>query len=129
VPLTLLLVAASVLNTVYLFTRVRLYHMHRQPDPVASPNASFVPADLDFNPVEPPSMMSVRTAVPPVPHNLLTNRIVSQRVSKASWRAFVAFWRFLLGLSPSRSASESDSSKNRRVQQVLSLPPFPRPPS
>ncbi|KZT26438.1 hypothetical protein NEOLEDRAFT_1062598 [Neolentinus lepideus HHB14362 ss-1] len=96
IPTTILLIAVAALNAMYLFTRLRIYHLHNQREVVASPHASFVPMHLDFEPLEPPSAIS--------------------RVRSAVWRGFVAFWRFLLNLSP-RSASVS---KNRpeQVQQL-----------
>ncbi|KAF7363455.1 hypothetical protein MSAN_01001300 [Mycena sanguinolenta] len=55
VPMTIFLLGAAVLNTIYLFTRIKLYRMHLRPDPVSSPNAKFVAAQLDFQPLEPPA--------------------------------------------------------------------------
>ncbi|KAJ7851833.1 hypothetical protein B0H14DRAFT_3451145 [Mycena olivaceomarginata] len=54
-PMTIFLLGAAVLNTVYLFTRIKLYRLHLRPDPVSSPNAKFVAAQLDFQLFKPPS--------------------------------------------------------------------------
>ncbi|KAK0503271.1 hypothetical protein EDD18DRAFT_1137180 [Armillaria luteobubalina] len=94
VPLTLLLIAGSLANSVYLFTRIRLYHLHQQPDPVSSPNARYVSAELDFEPLEPPSILS--------------------RFQAGLWAAFLAFWRFLLGITPKTTSGKRMS----RVQQI-----------
>ncbi|KAK0210762.1 hypothetical protein DFS33DRAFT_1295335 [Desarmillaria ectypa] len=95
VPLTLLLIAGSLANSIFLFTRIRLYHLHQQPDPVSSPNAKYVSAELDFEPLEPPSLLS--------------------RFRSGAWAAFLAFWRFLLGIEPSKS---TPSKRMSRVQQI-----------
>jgi hypothetical protein len=80
VPVSFLLVGASVLNVVYLFSRIRLYRLHHNPEPVSSPNAAFVSAQLDFEPLVPPPLLS--------------------RIYAASWFAFISIWRFLLGMGP-----------------------------
>ena len=94
--MTLLLIMASVLNAFYLFTRIRLYRLHHRTDPVSSPNAQFVSADLDFEPLEPPSLVS--------------------RLSWGAWSALCASSRFLLNLSPKVPAS--NASKILKVQQL-----------
>jgi hypothetical protein len=76
VPVSCLLVLGSILNAVYLFSRMKLYRMHRRKEAVSSPNAAFVSAKLD---IEPPSLGS--------------------RVASRAWHAFSTFWRFLLGMS------------------------------
>ncbi|KAJ6547572.1 hypothetical protein B0H19DRAFT_1266485 [Mycena capillaripes] len=80
VPMTIFLLAVAVLNTIYLFSRIKLYRLHLRPDPVSSPNAKFVAAQLDFQPLEPPP---------------LTSRII-----KSLWFGFSTSWRFLLGMKP-----------------------------
>ncbi|KAJ7632629.1 hypothetical protein FB45DRAFT_912982 [Roridomyces roridus] len=96
VPLTLLLVTAAVLNTVYLFSRIKLYRLHLRPDPVSSPNAKFVPANLDFQPLEPPPLTS--------------------RMIKSFMHGFSVSWRFLLGFQP--PVSPPAPSVKTRVQQL-----------
>ncbi|KAJ7063319.1 hypothetical protein C8F01DRAFT_1132527 [Mycena amicta] len=78
VPVTLCLVAASFLNALYLFTRVKLYRLHMRSDPVSSPNSKFVAAQLDFQPLAPPPLPS--------------------RIFKSLWFGFNISWRFLVGL-------------------------------
>ncbi|KAF7304893.1 hypothetical protein MKEN_01203600 [Mycena kentingensis (nom. inval.)] len=97
VPITLGLIAASVLNALYLFTRVKLYRLHLRPDPVSSPNAKFVAAQLDFQPLAPAPL--------------------TRRVLKMLWFGFSTSWRFLLGLQlPVRDPPPPP--KVARVQQL-----------
>ncbi|KAF7322984.1 hypothetical protein HMN09_00078100 [Mycena chlorophos] len=97
VPVTLCLVAASLLNTMYLFTRVKLYRLHMRADPVSSPNSKFVAAQLDFQPLAPPPL--------------------SARIFKALWFGFSTSWRFLLGMQlPVRNPPPPP--KVARVQQL-----------
>ena len=93
---TILLLAASVLNALYLFSRLRLYRLHHRPDPVSSPNAKFVPADLDYEPLEPISFFS--------------------RTSASAWHTFCASWRFLLNINPRMT-----STRNLKTSQVQQL--------
>ncbi|KAH8833620.1 hypothetical protein DL96DRAFT_1703270 [Flagelloscypha sp. PMI_526] len=79
-PCHFLLVLGSLLNTAYLFTRVKLYRLHLQADPVASPNARFVERDLDYERLEPSPMW--------------------KQVVSLLWRGFKISWCFLLGIAP-----------------------------
>ncbi|RDB21044.1 hypothetical protein Hypma_011610 [Hypsizygus marmoreus] len=97
VPVTILLIAASFLNAVYLFTRIKLYRLHHRPDPVSSPNARFVSADLDFEPLEPPSLAS--------------------RLRSAASYAFSYSWRFLLNMKPPTRPGQQPG-RTSRVQQL-----------
>lgn len=97
VPMTILLFVAAVLNAVYLFTRIKLYRLHLRPDPVSSPNAKFVAAQLDFQPLEPPPLKA--------------------RIAKSLWYGFSASWRFLLGMAPPK-VSSLPPGKTARVQQL-----------
>jgi hypothetical protein len=90
--MTCLLIMAASLNTLFLFTHTKLYHLHLQPDPVASSHARFVSA-----PTDPPSLTS--------------------RLRTYAWGAFLAFWRFLLGISPSSSPGSS-AYGGPRVQEL-----------
>lgn len=95
--MTILLISVAFLNALYLFTRIKLYRLHHRPDPVSSPNARFVSAQLDFEPLEPPSLMS--------------------RIRSATWYGFRYSWRFLLGMQPP-TLSNHMSGKTSRVQQM-----------
>ncbi|KAF5365663.1 hypothetical protein D9758_003336 [Tetrapyrgos nigripes] len=92
-PMTILLLATSFGNAIYAFSRIKLYRLHRRPDPVSSPNAKFVPADWDL---EPPSVLS--------------------RLRSGAWWSFLAFWCFLLGMKP--PAAKVPSRNIPRVQQL-----------
>ncbi|KAF9069608.1 hypothetical protein BDP27DRAFT_1383114 [Rhodocollybia butyracea] len=97
VPMSLFLFAASIVNAIYAFTRIKLYRLYRKDDPVSSPNAKFVDSDdLDFDKLEPPSLMV--------------------RFRTGSWRAFISFWRFLLGLKPAKTMPPTRNTT--RVQQL-----------
>lgn len=91
-PISFLLFLAPFLNAFYLFTRIKVYRLARQADPVSSPNAKFVPRDFDL---DVPSLTS--------------------RLSHGAWFLFVEFWRFLLGLKPSTSSSQI---RVDRIQQL-----------
>lgn len=95
--MTLLLLVASVLNSLYLFTRLRIYRLHHKLDPVSSTSAKFVSADLDYEPLEPPSVVS--------------------RVATGAWYTFCASWRFLLNLNPP-AISSIGNSKSAKIQQL-----------
>ncbi|KAJ7273722.1 hypothetical protein B0H12DRAFT_997297, partial [Mycena haematopus] len=97
VPMTIFLLGAAVLNTIYLFSRIKLYRLHLRPDPVSSPNAKFVAAQLDFQPLEPPPLRT--------------------RLAKSFWFGFSASWRFLLGMQPP-VYNTVPPAKIARVQQL-----------
>ena len=90
--MTCLLIIAASLNTLFLFTHTKLYHLFLQSDPVASPHARFVTV-----PTNPPSLAS--------------------RVRTSAWGLFLAFWRFLLGITPSSSPGSS-AYGGTRVQEL-----------
>ncbi|KAI0281402.1 hypothetical protein BGY98DRAFT_913434 [Russula aff. rugulosa BPL654] len=93
VPMTCLLIIAASLNTLFLFTHTKLYHLFLQPDPVASPHARFVSV-----PTNPPALAS--------------------RMRTHAWSLFLAFWRFLLGITPSSSPPGSSTYGGTRVQEL-----------
>lgn len=78
--LSVLLLCASAIGPVMLFSSSKLYHLHSQPDLVSSPHAAFVPAELNREPLEKPSLLW----------------------RALSWIAFQSsvFWRFLFNLKP-----------------------------
>lgn len=91
--MTFLLIVATSLNTLFLFTHTKLYHLFLQPDPVASPHARFVSA-----PTNPPTLAT--------------------RLRTHAWGLFLAFWRFLLGITPSSSPPGSSAYGGTRVQEL-----------
>ncbi|KAF8582285.1 hypothetical protein K439DRAFT_1653827 [Ramaria rubella] len=95
-PASILLVIISILNAVYLFTRIKYYHFFQRHDLVSSPNAELVDRDdLDHidNPDPPPAI----------------SRIFSQ-----SANLFWVIWSFLLGSKPPASKVKP----SRKVQRL-----------
>ncbi|KAH9974870.1 hypothetical protein BJV77DRAFT_936023, partial [Russula vinacea] len=80
--LTCLLIVTTSLNALFLFTHTKLFHLFLQPDPVASLHPHFV-----SEPTSPPALVS--------------------RLRAHAWGVFLAFWRFLLGITPSSSPGSS----------------------
>ncbi|GLB34945.1 putative protein of unknown function (DUF2418) [Lyophyllum shimeji] len=97
IPVSLLLIGASILNAVYLFTRIKLYRLHHRSEPVSSPNARFVSAELDFEPLKPPSLAS--------------------RIASGAWYGFSYSWRWLLGMKPPTRPGQV-AGRMTRVQQL-----------
>ncbi|KAJ6630811.1 hypothetical protein B0H10DRAFT_1773890 [Mycena sp. CBHHK59/15] len=97
VPMTIFIFATTILNTIYLFSRIKLYRLHLRPDPVSSPNAKFVSAQLDFQPLEPPPLTT--------------------RIRTSLWFGFSTSWRFLLGMKPPVFPT-LPPGKTARVQQL-----------
>jgi hypothetical protein len=96
--MTLLLISISVLNSIYLATRIKVYRLNRRADLVSSPNASFVRTDLDTSPPPPPPP-------PSVPVRL--------------WNFFVLCWCWLFNLPPPASEENSvDESRLFSMQQL-----------
>ncbi|KIL69757.1 hypothetical protein M378DRAFT_68937 [Amanita muscaria Koide BX008] len=96
-PVSCLLIASALVNAIYLLSRTKTYHFHRQSDPLSSPNAKFVSTKLDLEPE------------PPVP--------LKRRALSGAWRAFAFFWRFLLGWKQPTSYG-TESGKTTRVQEL-----------
>jgi len=105
VPMSFLLIVASLLNTLYLFTRVKLYRLHNRTEPVSSPHATFVSAQLDFEPLVPPP---------------LTTRLWS-----VVWHSFSLSWRFLLGMSPPAKKATMGGKTSRVLQLEVWTPGEP----
>ncbi|KAH7926338.1 hypothetical protein BV22DRAFT_1009407 [Leucogyrophana mollusca] len=101
-PTTFILVAASTLNALHLFTQTRTYQLHRrnQTDPVASPHAAFVDSPARTRSPSPDG---------PTPTPSFRKRLLRLFVSFVlfSWRIFLASWRFLLGITPATPSSSS----------------------
>ncbi|EKM82675.1 hypothetical protein AGABI1DRAFT_118118 [Agaricus bisporus var. burnettii JB137-S8] len=101
-PMTLLLIFSSIFNTAYLFSRTRIYRFHKSTAPLSSPNARTVAAELDFEPLKPPSLMA--------------------QLRSGLWYAFSYSWRWLLGMSPP-SMSKPLPPKTSKVQQLSAWNP------
>lgn len=102
VPMTLLLISASVFNTAYLFSRTRIYRFHQRIDPLSSPNAKTVAAELDFEPLKPPSLVA--------------------QLRSGAWYAFSYSWRWLLGMKLP-SMNKPLPPKTAKVQELSTWAP------
>ncbi|KXN89252.1 hypothetical protein AN958_06006 [Leucoagaricus sp. SymC.cos] len=101
-PLTALLFCVSFFNTAYLLSRTRIYRFHRRVDPLSSPNAKTVAAELDFEPLKPPSM--------------------GAQLRSGAWYAFSYSWRWLLGMKPP-SMTKPLPPKTAKVQELSTWNP------
>ncbi|KIY70912.1 hypothetical protein CYLTODRAFT_160914 [Cylindrobasidium torrendii FP15055 ss-10] len=99
-PMTLLLLATSVGNAIYLLTRVRVYRLNKRSEPVSSPNARFVSSDIDVD--------------------IQQQDTLVERVSAI----VLGFVRRLCG---SRSSTEGASTRRTSVQQIDMWNPGERP--
>lgn len=98
--MTFILISASVLNTLYLFSRTRLYQLNLATDPVASPHAAFVPRYTPSNDALPSTPLYISIFI-------------------HLWRAFVVSIRFLLNLSPPKDRQRSrNGAGEEKVQQL-----------
>lgn len=97
IPISLLLLVAACLNGLYLMTRVREYRLHRQVEPVSSPNARFVSAEIEFAQKE--------------------RRTIARRVGSAMKYGLGYGWRFLLGL-PTAGMGGRGEGRREQVQQL-----------
>lgn len=99
--MTVLLIIASILNMLYLFSRTRIYQLNLATDPVSSPHAAFVFRQSP-NQAPPPSQSIITT------------------VLKGFWRALVVSFRFLLNLSPpkDRQLLNGNAAGHEKVQQL-----------
>ena len=109
--MTFILVSASILNTLYLFTRTKTYYLNLAPDPVSSPHASFIK-----RPHTPHRSSSSDLAAPrSVPALFLA---LVRSVFAALWRGLVLSTRFLLNLSPPKTRPPQPWEEDERVQQL-----------
>ncbi|KAG1753486.1 hypothetical protein EDB19DRAFT_1892804 [Suillus lakei] len=101
VPMTGVLLVASMLNAMHLFTQTKTYRLHRRTkaDPVSSPHTTFVTSPARVRPL---------SSDEPFPMDILQNC--------ASCACFISFWKFLLGIS---TATPSSSSPARELERVL----------
>ncbi|TBU65603.1 hypothetical protein BD310DRAFT_911677 [Dichomitus squalens] len=117
-PTTIILVSATVLNTLYLFTRTRTYYLNLANEPVSSPHASFIkrprgpsrtssssPNPNDDDPFQ-------KRSVPSLAWSLFVS------VLKALWRFLVVSARFLLNLSPPKTRPPQPWEEDERVQAL-----------
>ncbi|KAJ3562375.1 hypothetical protein NP233_g9618 [Leucocoprinus birnbaumii] len=102
VPMTFFLISASIFNTAYLFSRTRIYRFHQRVDPLSSPNAKTVAAELDFEPLKPPSL--------------------GAQLRSGAWYAFSYSWRWLLGMKPP-SMNKPIPPKTAKVHELSTWSP------
>ncbi|OSD08643.1 hypothetical protein PYCCODRAFT_1401245 [Trametes coccinea BRFM310] len=107
VPMTFVLISASIVNALFLFTRTRTYYLNLASEPVSSPHASFVKR-------------------PRTPHRTSSDDLLPRRtlagilsaLLHALWRGLAVSVRFLLNLSPPRTRAPQPWEEDERVQQL-----------
>lgn len=109
--MTFLLVSASILNTLYLFTRTKTYYLNLASDPVSSPHASFVKRPRTPHRTSSSDLVH-RRSVPALLATLLGSFL------SALWRGLVISTRFLLNLSPPKARAPQPWEEDERVQQL-----------
>ena len=102
VPTIFILILASVFNTAYLFSRTKIYRFHHRRDPLSSPNAKTVAAELDFEPLKPPSL--------------------GAQLRSGAWYAFSYSWRWLLGMMPP-TMNKSLPPRSAQIQELSTWSP------
>lgn len=117
VPASILLFAAAILNTLYFFTRTRLYQLTLATDPVSSPHATFVSRPRTVRTPSETDVEKQPSRVGPLVWAVLGHL----------WRGFVISIRFLLNLSPPKDRQKiiSGSDDNERIQQLEVWAPTP----
>ncbi|KAI0807611.1 hypothetical protein C8Q74DRAFT_1190101 [Fomes fomentarius] len=111
VPMTFVLISASVLNTLYLFTRTKTYYLNLASDPVSSPHASFVKRPRTPHRASSDELVPRRSILA-----LLTGLLGS--LLSTLWRGTVLSFRFLLNLSPPKIRAPQPWEEDERVQQL-----------
>ncbi|OJA08142.1 hypothetical protein AZE42_04158 [Rhizopogon vesiculosus] len=113
IPMTGVLLAASMLNAMHLFTQSKTYRLHRRTkaDPVSSPHTTFVTSPARMRtPDEPSPMVSFKTRI---------LRVV-KAVLLFLWNCFISFWKFLLGISTA-TPSSSSPARGAPADQIQQL--------
>lgn len=113
VPMTGVLLAASTLNAMHLFTQSKTYRLHRRTkaDPVSSPNTTFVTSPARMrSPDEPSPTTSFKTRMLRVVKVILL----------FLWNCFISFWKFLLGISTA-TPSSSSPARGAPADQIQQL--------
>ncbi|KAI8989644.1 hypothetical protein BD414DRAFT_414315 [Trametes punicea] len=111
VPMTFILVSASIINTFVLFTRTRIYYLNLVAEPVSSPHASFVKR---------PRTPHRTSSDDHVPRRSLPSTLSSLlgALLYALWRGLSVSVRFLLNLSPPKTRPPQPWEEDERVQQL-----------
>jgi hypothetical protein len=113
--MTGVLLVASTLNAMHLFTQTKTYRLHRRTkaDPVSSPHTTFVtsPARVrSFSSDEPSPIASFKTRI------LRVIKVVIIFL----WTCFISFWKFLLGIS-TPTPSSSSPARGAPADQIQQL--------
>ncbi|KAI0647260.1 hypothetical protein C8Q79DRAFT_1000227 [Trametes meyenii] len=111
VPMSFLLVSASIVNALIFFTRTRIYYLNMAPEPVSSPHASFMKRPRT------PHRASSDDAAPRRSF-LATAAALLGALLSALWRGFRVSVRFLLNLSPPKTRASQPWEEDQRVQQL-----------
>ncbi|KAH9945919.1 uncharacterized protein BXZ73DRAFT_72812 [Epithele typhae] len=114
-PVTFLVISASVVNVLYLFTRTKIYYLTLAPDPVSSPHASFIKRPRTSHRNSSSSSMS-----DDLPRRSTLSSLYSllATILSALWRGLVVSVRFLLNLSPPKARPPQPWEEDERVQQL-----------
>lgn len=117
VPASIILFSAAILNTLYLFTRTRLYQLTLARDPVSSPHAAFVS--------RPRAVRTPSDNGAPRPYSSIGSMLWT--VLGHLWHGFVISVRFLLNLSPPKDRQKvlNGSTDSERIQQLEVWSPSP----
>lgn len=107
----------AILNTLYLFTRTRLYQLTLARDLVSSPHAAFVSRPRSVRTPSDDDIKKPYIAVGPLLWTVLGHL----------WHGFVISVRFLLNLSPPKDRQKilSGSTDSERIQQLEVWSPGP----
>lgn len=111
--MTGVLLAASTLNAMHLFTQSKMYRLHRRTkaDFVSSPHTTFVTSPARMrSPDEPSPTVSFKTRI------LRVIKIILLFL----WNCFISFWKFLLGISTATPSSSSPArgAPGDQIQQL-----------
>ncbi|EIW60092.1 uncharacterized protein TRAVEDRAFT_63775 [Trametes versicolor FP-101664 SS1] len=111
VPMTFILVSASIVNALFLFTRMRVYYLNLAAEPVSSPHASFVKR---------PRTPHRASSDEPAPRRSLPAALAAFLAAclSALWRGLRVSVRFLLNLSPPKARAPQPWEEDQRVQQL-----------
>ncbi|KAI0332134.1 hypothetical protein GY45DRAFT_1433428 [Cubamyces sp. BRFM 1775] len=112
VPMTFILISASIVNTLVLFTRTRIYYLNLASEPVSSPHASFTKRPRTPHRTSSDESVPSRRSVPAAASALLAALL------SALWRGLSVSVRFLLNLSPPKTRAPQPWEEDQRVQQL-----------
>ncbi|KAI0780717.1 hypothetical protein BD413DRAFT_499532 [Trametes elegans] len=113
VPMSFVLVSCAILNSLFLFTRTRIYYLNLASEPVSSPHAAFVKRPrTPHRASSDDAALAPRRSVPAALWALLA------AVLSALWRGLRVSVRFLLNLSPPKARAPQPWEEDARVQQL-----------